>query len=100
MTVHKGAIDVRIAASTLTYGQVEISSVATLIVASDTARTRLLVVQHGPTPIFLGASTVTAGTGVLLSSVTGNQVVFRSFNAVYGITATSTGIVSFAQERH
>jgi hypothetical protein len=86
-------------ATAMTYGQVELSTTPAEIAAANTARQRLLIVQHSSAVnAFLGASTVSAATGLLLMGVPGNQVVFRHDDAVYGVTASSTGRVSFVQE--
>lgn len=89
------------AGSAFTYGQVAMNSSAVQIVAANTARKRLVIVQHSSAVnVFLGASTVTAATGLLLAGIQGNQVVFRSDDAVYGITSASTATVSFVEETH
>lgn len=89
------------AATAFTYGQVAMNSSAVQIIAANTARKRLLIIQHSTSvDVYLGASTVTAATGQLLAGVKGNQIVFRHDDAVYGITSASTSTVSFSEETH
>lgn len=85
-------------AQAFTYGQVTLNTTAVLIAAANANRTRLLVTQISGVAAYLGASTVTSGSGHLLSSAVGYPVVFRHDDAVYGITAASTTIVSFVEE--
>jgi hypothetical protein len=82
-----------------TYNQIAVPNTATLICAANGFRTRLIIVQHGGgNAAYLGNSTVTATTGLFLSSAAGTPVVFRHPHAVYGITASSTTTVSFYEE--
>lgn len=81
-----------------TYNQIGVSNTAGLVCAANQFRSRLIVIQHGGVAAFLGASTVTATTGMLLSSAAGTPVVFRHQDAVYGITAASTTTLSFYEE--
>lgn len=81
-----------------TYGQITLNTTAVLICAANANRTRLLVTQIGGVAAYLGASTVVSTSGHLLSSAVGYPVVFRHDDAVYGITAASTTIVSFFEE--
>lgn len=81
-----------------TYGQITVNTTAVLICAANANRTRLLVTQIGGVTAYLGASTVVSTSGHLLSSAVGYPVVFRHDDAVYGITAASTTIVSFVEE--
>lgn len=95
-----GTVETReIPASTVAYGQVVLGSTAVQIVAASTVRTRLVIVQHSSSvPVFLGASTVTSTSGVLLQNVPGNQFLVKHSNAVYGISTGGSPVVSFMQE--
>ena len=88
------------AGSAFTYGQSTFNSTAGQIVAASTGRKRLLIIQHGPAAAYLGASTVTSGTGLFLSSAAGNQIVMRHQAAVFAITAASTTTLSWIEETH
>jgi hypothetical protein len=83
---------------TFTCGQVTINTTSAQICGANANRSRLIVVQHGGVAAFLGASTVTSTSGLLLSSMAGYPMIFRHDDAVYGITAGSTTIVSFTEE--
>jgi hypothetical protein len=85
-------------AQAFTYGQITVNTTAVLICAANANRKRLLVTQIGGVAAYLGASTVLSTSGHLLSSAVGYPVVFRHDDAVYGITAASTTIVSFVEE--
>lgn len=84
--------------SAFSTGQVSIATTATQIVAANSNRARLVIVQHGTTDVYLGGSGVTTGNGALLKGVAGNQFAVRSTAAVYGIVGTGTQSISYIEE--
>jgi hypothetical protein len=85
-------------ASTFNTGQVSVGSSATEIIASNSSRISVVVVNNGTTNIFLGGSGVTATTGQMLVGIAGYPMRIRSSAAVYGITSTGSQTVSYLEE--
>jgi len=77
-------------------GQVTVTNVPTLIVA---ARSRNFVggVQCGTVDVWLGGSTVTPTTGLLMLGVRGTPFNWQGSEAIYGVTASGSSVVSYAE---
>lgn len=85
--------------STLATNQVSVTTSATLIVAARSGRRAVTVVQHGTTAVYLGASSgVTTSTGVLLIGTAGSAVELCHAGDVYGIVASGSVTVGYAEE--
>jgi len=78
-------------------GQAVVASTATLIAASRIGRDTVIIENHGTTNVFIGASDVTTSTGLLLPGVVGASVALETTSAIYGIVATGTQAVSYAE---
>ena len=78
-------------------GQVSVADTATQIVPARRDREGVMIVQHGTTAVFLGDSGVTTTTGVRLTGTAGAFVVLPTTRAVYGIVASGTQTVSYAE---
>jgi hypothetical protein len=79
-------------------GQASIADTATLIAAANANRLRLVIVMHGTTDVYVGASGLSTATGQLLKGVAGNQLVIKHNQAVYGIVASGSQTVSYLEE--
>jgi hypothetical protein len=84
---------------TLTAGQVSVATTAggTQIVAARSGRRAVVVTQHGTTAVYLGPTGVTTSTGLLLTGTAGAIQVLPGGAAVFGITASGSQTVSFAE---
>jgi hypothetical protein len=83
-------------------GQATVANTATLIVAartgaSGTGRKSVTIVNGSTTPVYVGASGVTTSTGILLPGTTGASLTLDTQAALYGIVASSTEAVSYAE---
>lgn len=85
------------AGTSVTSGQTIVAATATIIVAARADRRSVTIVQGGNADIFLGGPTVTTTTGLLLLGTKGSAVTLDTTAAVYGIVATATQPVSFAE---
>jgi hypothetical protein len=83
----------------MSYGTVTVTNSATLIIADNTKRRNLSIVNHGTTDIFIGPdSSVTSSNGLpLYSGVTRDQdrIPEGWQGPVYGITASGTSDVRY-----
>jgi hypothetical protein len=91
-------VSVKQIAPTMNVGQVSIGTTATQILAANANRMRLLVTNLGTTDVYLGGSGVTSSTGHLLKGIAGYPVALRFTGAVYGITASGSQSVTYAEE--
>jgi hypothetical protein len=82
----------------LATGQITINTTATVISTTRTTRRSITVVNHGTTSIFLGGSTVSTTTGVLLIGVAGAAVTFNVTGTISGIVTSGSQQVSFEEE--
>lgn len=81
-----------------TTGQVSIASTATQIVAARSPRRSVLVINHGTTDVYIGfTSGVTTATGILLTGTKGASLSIPSNTTIYGITASGTQTISYAE---
>jgi len=83
---------------TIATNQVSVGTSATLIVGSRTGRRSAGIVQHGTTAVYLGTSSVSTTNGLLLPGTAGAAVVFDFTGEIYGIVASGTQTVSYAEE--
>lgn len=83
-------------ASTATINQVSVTAVATQIVAANTARQSLTIVNQSSTDAYIGTSaSVTTANGLLLAAGA-SAVMLRYTGAVFGITASGTATIGYA----
>lgn len=80
-------------------GQVTLTSTATRIVGPSKDRDGVLVVKHGSQDAYLGCSTVTTTTGVLLAGDCGIHMIYPTTDALYGVLTTGTLVVSYLEIR-
>jgi hypothetical protein len=74
--------------------QATVAATATLIIAARRGRDTVVIENHGTTPVYLGHSGVTTTTGLLLPGVVGASVAIETTEAIYGIVASGTQVVS------
>jgi hypothetical protein len=84
-------------ASTLNTGQVSVGNTPTLIIAANTSRKRITIVNLGTTNVFIGGSGVTTTTGQLLQGLAGYPLTLYCTSAIYGV-ATPNQTVSYSEE--
>jgi hypothetical protein len=70
--------------------QATVATTATLIVAQRSGRDTVVVENTGTTDVYLGNSTVTTTSGLLLPGVIGASVAIETTDAVYGVVASGT----------
>jgi hypothetical protein len=73
--------------------QATVGATATLIVAQRSGRDTVVVENTGTTAVYLGNSSVTVNSGLLLPGVVGASVALETTDAVYGIVASGTQVV-------
>lgn len=64
------------------------------IVAARPGRGEVQITNTSTVPVYLGDSALTAATGHLLPGIVGASVTIKTSAAVYGITASSTALVT------
>lgn len=74
--------------------QVGVAATSTLVSAARLGRNAVTVENLGTTAVYLGASGVTAATGLLLPGSVGATVTIPTSGAVYGVAATGTQSVA------
>lgn len=74
--------------------QATIGTTATLIVAARSGRDTVVVENHGTTDVYVGPAGVTAATGLLLPGTKGASIAIETTDAVYGVVASGTQVVS------
>ena len=84
--------------ATIATGQVSVAATATLIVAARSGRAKVLIVNHGSTDIYVGASGAATNTGALLLGVPGAVFEIETAAAVYGIASSGSQTVSYVEE--
>lgn len=85
------------ASTTLNTNQVSVTSAGVLIVAARDPRNSVTVENLGTVAVYLGNSGVTTTTGFLLPGVVGASVTFPFAGAVYGVVASTSQSVAFAE---
>lgn len=83
---------------TMNTGQVSIASTSTLILAANSNRKRLVLINMGTTNVFVGNIGVTIGTGQLLLGIAGYVIPLYFTGAVYGIVGTGTQTIAYLEE--
>lgn len=81
----------------LNTGQATVGTAATLICGGVYGLGSTVIVNHGTTDIFIGNAGVTTATGILLPGVKGASIDLDFAGDVYGVVASGTQDVSFAQ---
>lgn len=84
--------------ATLNTAQVSVANVATLILASNANRKKLLLVNNGSTSVYIGNSGVTTTTGQLLLGMAGYPLPIYFTGAVYGISSSGSQTISYHEE--
>jgi hypothetical protein len=74
--------------------QATIGTTPTLILAQRSGRDTGVIENTGTTPVYLGNASVTVNNGLLLPGVLGASVALETTDAVYGIVASGTQVVS------
>lgn len=74
--------------------QATVATTATPIVAARAGRDTVIIENSGTTAVYLGNSTVTTSTGLLLPGVLGASISLETTDAVYGIVAAGTQVVT------
>jgi hypothetical protein len=83
--------------SSIATGQVTVASTATQIVAARAGRKEVTIVNNATTVVYLGGSSVTSTTGLMLAGATGEGITISGGAAIYGIVATGSESVSFLE---
>jgi hypothetical protein len=83
--------------SNIATGQVTVASTATQIVAARAGRKEVTIVNNATTVVYLGGSSVTSTTGLMLAGATGEGITISGGAAIYGIVATGSESVSFLE---
>jgi hypothetical protein len=76
-------------------GQVTIGTTPTLINSAELSRDEIILINMSAVQVFIGNSAVTPTTGVLLNGVIGAELDLPFTDALYGIVASGTALVSF-----
>lgn len=84
-------------AGAMAAGQISVATTSTLIAAARSTRNTITVVNHGTTPVYLGNTGVTTGTGFLLPGVLGASMSIETTAALYGVVGTGTQTVSYLE---
>lgn len=84
-----------ILSTTGAYGNVTISSTATIIRAANSSRKKILIKNNGTQTVYIGVSGVTTSTGIPLSSSV--NIVLNTDDVIYGITSTSTSDIRYIE---
>lgn len=74
--------------------QVSVLSASTQIVAANSSRSGLQIINAGSTDVYIGESGVTTATGHLLVGTKGASVSFTTTQAVFGATGGSAQTVT------
>lgn len=103
ITVQSGTVGLSEGLAVTTLASVNVTGVATQIVAPDT-NARVITIEHrGGAPIYLGDSSVKSPTGAVVGDKIGMTLQpggtydFRNAGALYGITDGTTELVSISQ---
>ena len=85
-------------ASLFATGQITIAATSTQIVPARETRRTVTITAIGTTDSYLGAAAVTTATGHILVGIKGGTITLETTQAVYGITASGTELVSYWEE--
>lgn len=80
-------------------GQATVDTVADLIIAANTSRKRVIIVNPGSATVYIGASGVTTSTGFALAG-NGASMTILSDDAVYGVVASGTATLGYWEETY
>lgn len=94
-TVISGVV---IGAANLATGQVTVATTATVIAATRATRRSITVVNGGGTAFYLGGSTVSTTTGVLVFGTIGAAITLNVTGTISGIVISGTEPVSYFEE--
>jgi hypothetical protein len=90
---------VQAVAGTLNISQVAVTTATTSLVASNTSRMKVTVINQGTTNVFLGTSTgVTTANGAMLAGIAGYQIGVRASSALWAVAASGTATVAVVEE--
>lgn len=78
--------------------QVSLAATSTLIIASNSNRRTITIVNLSGVDIYIGNTGVSTTTGQLLLGTKGTAITISSIAAIYGITSTGTANVSYLEE--
>lgn len=84
--------------TTVNQGSASPTTTATQIVATNTTRRCVTIVNTGSVTINIGSSAVTTSTGIPLAAGDSISISEAANAAIYGITASGTGTVSYMTE--
>lgn len=84
--------------SSINTGQISVGASSTLILAANTSRIAITVINNGTTNVFIGLTGVATTTGHLLVGIAGYPMKIRSSAAIYGIAASGSQSVSYLEE--
>ena len=96
--LHVTQTDSPIGSGNIATGQVSVSNSPTQIVAARANRASVTIVNEGTTDIYIGGSSVTTSTGVLLVGIKGAAIRMDTTVEVYGITSSGSQTVSYEEE--
>ena len=86
-----------VTSSSVSTGQVSVGTTATLVVASNTNRKSVIIRNQGTTDAYIGDSTVTTTTGLLIKA--GDAITLdRTTAAIYAIVASGTTTFGYLEE--
>jgi hypothetical protein len=83
--------------TTLAHNQVSVTNANTLIVASRSTRSGVLITNLGTTDVYIGNTGVTTSTGTLLLGTKGTALFIPTTAAIYGIVASGTQSVCYLE---
>src|SRR3990167_5421530 len=87
-----------VTATSITSGQVFCGSAATLIIAQNSSRLKVTIINNGTGIIYLGNANITVGNGQYMPGIAGYPIPLRTSAAIYGITVSTALLVSYLEE--
>ena len=91
-----GALAVRPAGgATLSTGQVSVGTAATQIIGANTNRYEVVITNPSTVTVYVGGSGVSTTTGHAIPA--GGSITLKSTAAIYGVVATATQTVTYAE---
>lgn len=82
---------------TMATGQVAINSTTAQQIVPLRSRNFVFLVQCATNDVWIGDASVTSSTGVLLAGSRGTSLTWPAGEALYGITTSGAGTVSFME---
>lgn len=83
--------------TTITTGQVSITTTATQVVASDTRNSVVILNQDAAINMYIGVAGVTSSTGILLKA--GSSITITNNAAVFAVAASGTPVAGYLVEK-